>query len=289
MTAALRALFSYPVLLVQHWDLLWAFVWRELRARYEGSLLGRLWPILNPLILIAIYYTVFVQILDIKYEQAGVPDDALIQVLGFNMTQAMGLYLITGIVPWIMFAESIIRCASIVIEHANLIKKIAFPSELLVAYVVLLNAIYFLIALLLFLVFLVLLSGSIPIRAMLLPVPIVLQCIFTVGLGMFVGALNVFLRDTAQFTGLVVMLWMFLTPIFYPLVFVERKMGATAFAIFKLNPMYHLMEMYRGLLIFKNQPLPWQNALVFAAFALVAFAVGLLFYRGTKGRFADEV
>src|SRR5262249_9793614 len=118
--------------------------------------------------------------------------------------------------------------------------------------------------------------------------PILLQMIFTTGLGLFLGALNVFLRDTSQFIGLILMLWMFLTPIFYPEELAKIQLGNYFFLI-ELNPIYHLVRIYRALMLRYTDPFPWSSILKFTLFAIPTFVIGLDFYRSTKGRFADEV
>ncbi|MFO0980734.1 MAG: ABC transporter permease [Planctomycetota bacterium] len=266
-------------------DLIGLFVWRDLKARYEGSFLGKIWPLLHPALFVTIYYVVFVQILTMKY---GKEDTEALKGLGLTNSQAMGLFLITGILPWICFSESIQRCTNVVIEHASMIKKIAFPSELLVSYVVAVQMVYFIIGLCVYFPLMLGIAGFVPARVLLLPIPIVLQGIFMIGVGLFLGALNVFLRDTAQAIGLVLMLWMFLTPVFYPEDLAIEKFGSYA-VLMELNPLFALLRCYRNLMFRHTDPIEWHTMAKFALFAIPVFIAGLAFYRSTKGRFADEV
>lgn len=279
------AVFTLPAIVVRHRELLWSFVWRELKARYEGSLLGRLWPLLNPLILFLVYYFVFAVILGMKMEERGMAvDDGSL----------MGLYIISGILPWICFAESLARCTGVVLENGNLVKKIAFPSQLLPLYAVAVNTIYFLIGLAVFLAARLLffrdLAGTngLPGSWWMLFPAILLQTILTAGLGLLLGALNIFIRDTSQVISLVLQLWFFTTPIVYPARLIEANLPNFAF-LMQVNPMYHLMEMYHAALISDGGSTPWASMWIFAAVAVLAFIPCYAFFLSTKGRFADEL
>jgi ABC-type polysaccharide/polyol phosphate export permease len=279
---AIKAALEYPFLAWRYRDLLGSFVWRDLRARYEGSFLGRVWPILQPAILISVYYLVFVTFLGMAGRGSGEA------IPGISEKSYAGFELIAGVLPWLAFSQAILRCTNVVIEHASMIKRIAFPSELLAAYVVTLETIYFLLALLVYIPVMWFIVGWVPLRLLYLPLAILLQMVFTIGLGLFLGALNVFLRDTSQFIGLVLMLWMFLTPIFYPEEIPRRQLGEY-FYLIELNPIYHLVRIYRALMLRYTDPFPWFSILKFSFFAFPTFLIGLTFYRSTKGRFADEV
>lgn len=284
-------LFDLPVLCVRHRELLWSFIWRELKARYEGSLLGRLWPILNPVILFLVYYFVFAVIMGMRMEERG-------EVIGDQ--SLMGLFIISGILPWVAFGDSVTRCAGVVLENGNLVKKIAFPSQLLPVYAVAVNFIYFVIALVIFLVLrltvfydlgfgangepMLGLPGSWP----LLFLAIILQFVFSVGLGLLLGALNIFVRDTTQALPLLLNLWFFTTPIVYASSLIETRLPDQAW-LMQLNPMYHLMEMYRAALVYDSGTTPWASTGIFALCALAVYVPGYAFFRSTKGRFADEL
>ncbi len=284
-------IFDLPALCIRHRELLWSFVWRDLKARYEGSILGRLWPLLNPIILFLVYYFVFAVIMGMKLADRGQE---------FGDQSLMGLFIISGVLPWIAFGESVSRCTSVVLENGNLVKKIAFPSQLLPVYATAVNFIYFFIALAVFLVLrltafhdlgvgpdgqpLVGLPDSWPI----LFVAIALHFAFSVGLGLLLGALNIFVRDTAQVVPLALNLWFFTTPIVYPTELIRQRLPEYLW-VMQLNPMYHLMEMYRAALVYDHGATPWRSAGIFALCVLVVYVPGYAFFRSTKGRFADEL
>lgn len=278
-------LLKLPVLIVRHRELLGSFIWRDLKARYEGSLLGRLWPVLNPLILFAVYYFIFAVVLEQRLMDRG-------QVVGNS--SLMGLYIISGILPWICFSETLLRCTGVVLENGNLVKKIAFPSQLLPVYAVCVNFVYMLIGLALFIVAKFIFFGGLPPAWPYLFAAIPLQLVFSLGLGLLLGSMNIFIRDTSQIIGLILQLWFFWTPIVYPAELVQKSLGFHAVWM-QINPMYHLMELYRTALVYPDDLVmtdrvpPMISVIVLAAMALVTFLPGYAFFLRTKGRFADEL
>jgi lipopolysaccharide transport system permease protein len=278
-------LLKLPILVVRHRELLGSFIWRDLKARYEGSLLGRLWPVLNPLILFAVYYFIFAVVMEQRLTDKGVP-------VGDEAT--MGLYIISGILPWLCFSDTLLRCTGVVLENGNLVKKIAFPSQLLPVYAVCVNLVYMAIGLVLFIVAKLLFFGGLPSAWPYLLAAIPLQVVFATGLGLLLGALNIFIRDTSQIIGLILQLWFFWTPIVYPAELVQKSLGFHAIWM-QINPMYHLMELYRTALVYPDDIVltdrvpPALSVLVLLVMAVVTFLPGYAFFLRTKGRFADEL
>lgn len=278
-------LLQLPVLAVRHRELLGSFVWRDLKARYEGSLLGRLWPVLNPLILFAVYYFIFAVVLEQRLMDRGQP---------VGSESMMGLYIISGILPWICFSETLLRCTGVVLENGNLVKKIAFPSQLLPVYAVLVNFVYMAIGLALFVIAKFVFFDGLPSSWPFLFAAIPLQLVFSTGLGLLLGALNIFIRDTAQIIGLILQLWFFWTPIVYPAELVQKSLGFHAIWM-QINPMYHLMELYRTALVYPDglvmtdRVAPLTSVIVLALMAIITFLPGYAFFLRTKGRFADEL
>ena len=218
--------------------------------------------------------------------------------------------MLSGILPWIFFSEAIASCTPVVLENSNLIKKIAFPSQLLPSFVIVVTLFHFLIALVLFTALFAVVtmlgaSGSVDqsiadvvpklLTLLWLPVVVLLQVVFTLGLGMLVSTLNVFVRDLRQMVPLILLLWMFVTPIFYDLGLVESavkegKAEPWVLTVMDFNPILHLLEMYRG--IFSGSleaTFPLDSCLIFAGIAAVTFVVGHGAFVACKGHFADEV
>jgi len=290
ITNALR----FPRIALRHHELLGAFVRRDLQARYAGSLLGKLWPVLQPLLLLGVFSLVFAGILQIPFHREGVPT-----AVGRGWVTVF--FLLAGILPWQCTVESISRCTGIVAENANLIKKVAFPSELLPTYATMVAFVQMLIGFGLFIplyVFVVLVTPGDPIGERVarvahvawLPATVLLQFVFVTGLGMLLSAINVFVRDVGHVIPLALQLWMFFSPIWYRIDAIERNVAAWLVTAMKLNPMYHLMALYRGCFPYeKGASFPLDSLWKFALVAFGFFLLGHGCFHRWKGHFADEV
>lgn len=299
MPSFLSSALRFPSVAARHADLLRAFVRRDLAARYEGSLLGKLWPLLHPALLLAVYGLVFAKLLGVtlRSEEAKALPGAISD--GWVAT----IFMASGILPWICTVDALNRCTPVVVENNNLIKKVAFPSELLPTYTTLVSFFQLLIGLALLVPLyagvMLFASGGTPAadnvhwlsNLIWLPLPIVLQWLFVTGLGMLLAAVNVFMRDVGQVIPLATLVWMFFTPIFYKLETLAAKTEEQwVAAAIQWNPLYHLMGLYRGCFPFEpDVHFPWRSAAIFAAIALATFVVGHGCFHRWKGHFADEV
>jgi lipopolysaccharide transport system permease protein len=320
----LRAAFRLPLVVIKHRELLMAFVHRELKARIEGSMLGRVWPVIQPAVLFAIYYLVFARILKIGFSDDLAPHGP--EGEGWRST----FYLITGILPWTVLAESLSRGSGVVLENANLVKKIAFPSELLPMYAVVVNHVYLLIGYALLVAMEWIINGSLPAALVWLPAILVVQFLFINGLAMFLSAANIFVRDVMQLVPVAIIFWMFTTPVFYDLtaVAVQAEVAvevgeATVAAlsndvaappealaeaerllekdrasakditrinnIMQANPMATVLNLHRSIWTYGRIPFNVGQLLRFGALALAVQLLGYAFFLRCKGRFSDEV
>lgn len=205
---------------------------REFQSRYRNSLLGPLWPLLQPLAMIFIYTLVFSQLM-----RARLP--------GVDDGMAYGIFICSGVLTWGLFSEVTGRCVGLFLENANLLKKLSFPRSCL-PLIVLLNALLnFAIAMGLFLGVL-LLMGHFPGEALVaLPVLVGLQLLLAISLGMCLGIVNVFFRDVGQLFSIVLQFWFWLTPIVYPLNILPPVLQPWL----ALNPMTGLMQAYQGIFV----------------------------------------
>ena len=251
-----------------NWRMIAAFVRRDIRARYINSVLGLSWAIVHPLFLLALYAFVFVHVLRLRPIHGGT-------ALDFT------LYLFCGMLPWLAFAEAITRAAPAILMHAHLIKKMVFPVEILPVYVVVSALLAEIVALVFFLVALAIVRGLAWTTA-LIPLLMLLQFLFTVGLAWALATLTVFLRDVAQILGLALTAWMFLTPIFYPAELVPQGFRW----ILYLNPMFYLIEGYRNILLNHHVP-SWRVLAPLAAAALGSYLIGHWVFWRSKGAFVD--
>ncbi|WP_414705307.1 ABC transporter permease [Pseudomonas sp.] len=244
---------------------------REFQTRYRNSLLGATWTILNPLSMIVVYTVIFSQLM-----RARLP--------GVDNSLAYGIYLCAGILAWGFFAEVIGRSQSVFLEHANLIKKLAFPRICLPLIVVLNAGVNFAIIFALFLGFL-LVTDNFPGWALLGIVPVLLvQTAFSIGLGIILGVLNVFFRDVGQFVGIFLQFWFWFTPIVYPLSILPEGIQP----LIDLNPMAPLIAAYQGIFVYGQWPdwhALWPTTLLAAALCLL----GMRLFRKRSGEMVDEL
>lgn len=194
-------------LLAQLWShrqLVRGFVVRDLKARYVGSSMGFFWSVVVPFLYLFVFMVVFSLILKARWEDGAEPEET-------------ALIMLVGILSWQAFAETLSRATNCLVDNANLIQKVVFPSEILPAYLTVSSLVNMLIGLPIVVVGAAYYTDRLPgISYLALPVLLVLQAIFTFGLGYFLSTLNLFLRDTYHLIGVLTMVWMFATPIFYP-------------------------------------------------------------------------
>jgi len=255
--------------LVTHRDAIGIFVSRDIRGRYVNSVLGLWWAVIQPLALLALYTFVF------SIVMRGRLGDG-------SSTGEFALYLFCGLLPWLALSDALTRSSSVLIEQSPLIKKVVFPSEILPVHLVLSAIVVEIVGLAVFLG-IVVMWGRLPGLALLaLPVLLVLQFLFTTGAAWLLATLAVYLRDVRQVVGLVLTLWMFLTPIVYPPSMVpERYQWLLA-----INPMTTIVGAYRGAMLENRWPEAGPLA-VFAVIAIVLFVSGYWLFTRSKRTFAD--
>ena len=261
----LKALWAYR-------SFVWSSVLREFHGKYRESLLGAFWSVANPLTMIVIYTVVFGQLMRAS-------------LAGHEKTPfAFSIYLCAGVITWGLFAEMLGRLNSVFLEHGNLIKKSNFPRICLPAIVATSALVNFGIVFGLYLAFLALI-GHWPGWALLAVVPLlILQVLFTLGLGIFLGTLNVFFRDVGQLTSIVVQFWFWLTPIVY----VFETLPDRARALLQYNPLQPLIVAYQT--IFLNQRMPdFSSLLPLAALSTLLLLVGAKFFLSRVGELVDEL
>ena len=254
-----------------HRDLLWNFVVRDFKSRYAGSLIGIFWNVIHPLTLIVIYIVVFSRLMGARLPGAS-------DAYGYS------IYLCAGLLPWNAFAEAISRSTTVFLDQAHLLKKVSFPKKLLGGAVVLSSLINFLIGYSIFFLFLVLTGHHIGLASLVLPGLLILQFIFAFGLGLFLSTLNVFFRDIAQFTGVGLQFWFWLTPIVY----LEEVLPRIARGLLHLNPFYYFVKGYHTVIL-HNVPPPWPLIGMASFLSLAALVGGSLVFFQLKDEIVDEV
>ncbi len=254
---------------LQH-DLIRNFVVRDLRARYIGSFMGFFWSVIHPLVLLSSYAFVFIVIFGV-----GAPAD--------SGTNNLPLFLFCGILPWLLFQDTLQRSSTVIIDNANLINKTVFPTEILPLTVLLAGLVNHLIGFAILLGFILCVLGKISVFILLIPVYLVVLMLFTLGLAWFISSLNVFIRDISQVLTVVLTFWFWFTPIFYNKI--PAKYAKYSF-ILRWNPLANAVTGYRDCLL--RMKMPDLKLLGLHALAAAAiFVAGGLFFRYIKREFVD--
>lgn len=246
-------------------------VHRDFMGRYKGSLLGALWPLLNPLGHMFLYTFLFNVILQVRFGQSANSGD-------------FALYLMSGFLPWTAMAESVASSTTKVLELPNLVKRCVFPLETLPLIVVISSFLSGSIALVLLVIFAGIRQHGIHPTIAFVPLILIPHFMFTAGVSWFLGSLGVFIRDCRHFIALGLSAWMYMTPILYP----PERMPAHLQFLLWINPMAGIITDYRRVIIEGQMP----NWTSFAVYTLVSMAVcfaGFHFFHKTKRSFADVV
>ena len=255
-------------------DLLRTLVRRDLDARYKGSILGNLWPLVNQLSQLLIYTYVFSIVLKVKLSLKGVAGDESL---------TFGLWLFAGLLPWIAFTGGLLQSASSVTRQPNLVKKVVFPLALLPLVPILSTFIESSFGLMALIFFVALLSHTLHTTLALLPLVWLTQLLLTAGLGYLAAGLTVFLRDIPQTLGVILNLWFYLTPLVYPADVVPEQWRGL---VFWLNPIAAIAQVYRDLILF-GEVRHWGEWGVASITSFVIFCGGLWCYKRLRPAFAD--
>jgi lipopolysaccharide transport system permease protein len=253
--------------LIERRSLLFQLVRRDFEQRFVGSAIGWIWGLIQPLVQLACWVFIFQVCL---HNPGG--------------TQNFALFVFAGMLPWLLFSETVQRSASSVLEHANLITKTVFPAEIVPVAVFFSALISHAMALGLMLAAAGIWLHRVSVLLLWLPAYFLAAGLLAVGLGWIVSGLHVFLRDTAQVVNVVLMCWFWLTPIMVD----ERQFPNWAWARFLLavNPMTYLVRGYRAILL-GQYPLRAEDFGIALVWGLAVFVTGGLFFRHMKRGFAD--
>ena len=252
-------------------ELIFSFAKRELFGRYKGSALGIAWAVLTPVVMIAIFTFIFAGIFGARFGADHSPWD-------------YALYLFCGLLPWSMFQESVQQSSNTILVNSNLVKRVVFPLEALPAaqvFAALGNQLFATIALL---IATIIIRHQLQLTAVWLPILLIPQLLFALGGAWLIASLGVFLRDIAQGITLLLMAWMYLTPIIYPESIVPDRFRP----LIDLNPFTALVRNYRRIFLDGLSP-DWPGLAYFTLFALLLFLFGYWWFARTRKSFADVV
>lgn len=261
-------------------ELLWNLTLRELRGKFKRTALGWAWSMLNPLSTIVIFSVVF------SFFLKGAPDKG-----NPSGIENFTLWLSCGLLAWNFTSAGIQATLPSIVGNSNLVKKVYFPREYIVASSVLAWVVTFAIELSVLAVAFVVFAGH-----LVLPwIPIVMvfmamQTVFVLGIALLLSSLNVYFRDIQHFVGIGMQVWFYLTPIVYRIGLVNEKLGDRPFLkrLFTLNPMIRFVDAYRSLFYSGAMP-PLSTFVICALTAVISLLIGWTVFSRLEPRFAEEL
>jgi len=266
-------------------ELLANLTMREVRGKYKRTALGQLWSLINPLAMMLIFTVVFGQLLRIQIPP-GHPS-------GLHV---FALWLVCALLPWNFMSNAMTGGMGALVGNANLIKKVYFPREVLVAATVLSWDVTFLTEMGVLTVVL-LAFGGMPLPWLpLVVVFMALLTLFALGLGLALSVANVYFRDTQHFVGILMQIWFYATPIVYPISYVQTEAvklhdkgwHVPVEFLYRLNPMERFTTVFRNLMYDNRWP-ALGDALYCVGASLVSVLIGYWLFTRFEGRMAEEL
>lgn len=246
-------------------DMIYSLVKRELRGRYQKSVLGMLWTFLNPFFQIVIYTFVFTVIFPSSIENYYI-------------------YLMTGIIPWNFFTEALGQGSGSIVSNAEMTKKIYFPREILTIASVTAKFVNMLLAFIVIFIFLAFSKVGISWHILLLPLIWMAQYLIALGFTLFFAAITVYLRDMEYIVGVLLMAWIWATPIMYSVDTLPLNIAR----LLLVNPMTPIVMSYHNLLYYHVVPTIVTLVGIFII-GIVLVVIGEAVFVRLEGNFAEEL
>jgi len=248
--------------------LLWNMTRREIWGRYKGSSMGLLWSLFTPLLMLVVYTTVFGGIFQARWGGSG-------------STVEFALQLFCGMTLHGLLAECLTRAPNKLFDHANYVKKVVFPLEILPVIVVISALFHALIGVAILVVASTIIHQALFASLLAIPAVLLPLVLLSLGVAWFLSATTVFLRDLNQLTGLLATLLLFLAPVFYPVSMIPEPYRP----LMRANPLTIPIEQLR--LVIAGQWPDWLTLAVYSAFSLIFACVGYAWFQKTRKGFAD--
>ncbi|BBR59519.1 transport permease protein [Klebsiella sp. WP7-S18-CRE-02] len=252
-------------------DFIFNSIKRDFKSRYQTSMLGAVWLVLQPLSMIIVYTVIFSEVM-----KARMPNS--------SGSFAYSIYLCAGLLTWGFFSELLSRLINVFVDNGNYLKKINFPRICLPIISIGVAFLNFLIIFSLYIIFLIV-TGNFPGIAFLYIIPLlVIQIVFALGLGMTLGVLNVFFRDVGQLMGILLQFWFWFTPVIYLITIIPEWARKWLY----LNPMTGLITGYQNIFVYHKAP-DWSNLILVSILAIIFSVIGYYLYHKHSGEIVDEL
>lgn len=251
--------------ITEYWDLIQILTVSDLRVKYQSSLLGFAWSLVNPLLMMLVLYVVFSNIFHMSENQ-------------------FALYILIGIVSWRFLQNGSSAAMSSIVGKPGLVTKIYIPRQILVLSSVLSSFISSILEFLVLFCLLLAFGVSLSFTILLFPLVHIVFLVLLFGLSLGLASLYVYYRDLNQIWEVILQAGFFLCPIVYPLSSIPEKY----LPYYMLNPITDFIEIYRDILLYGQLPSPKMIAIV-VVFGLILFIIGRLLFGKLERRFAEEV
>ncbi len=265
----------HPTLLIKsfisNFSLIKQMTWREVIGRYRGSMLGLAWSFFTPVLMLAVYTFVFSVVFKARWGIGGEESKTQFAVVLF-----------VGMIVHGLFAEVLNRAPGLVLSNVNYVKKVVFPLEILPFITMGAALFHTLISIGVLLLAFILFNGFLYWTVIFLPLVLLPLIILTLGLAWFLASLGVYLRDVGQTIGIITMIMMFLSPVFYPISAIPESIQPIIMA----NPLTFIIEQARDVVIWGRLPNVWGLILYTLIASSVAW-LGYIWFQKTRRGFAD--
>ena len=248
-------------------ELLYFFVWRDIKVRYRQTVIGVAWVVLQPLMTMGVFTIFFGRLA--KIPSMGLP---------------YPVFYFAALVPWAYFAQALANCTTIVVANQHVITKVYFPRLTLPLAAVCSGLLDFAIGLVVMIALTIAFGIHPPWTVVLLPVFLLLAVLTALGVGLWSSALNALYRDVASVVPFLVQFWMLASPVAYPSSLVPARWRW----LYGLNPMAGVIDGFRWALTGVGQP-PGPQIVASSAMVVVLLVGGLFFFQRVEGTVADRV
>jgi len=266
----LQAFLEIAEILQRHSSLTIEMAKQDLRGRFAGQAMGSVWIVAHPMFLMSIYLFVFAFIF--KQKVGGT----------LEMPRDFPTYLLAGLIPWMAVQESMAKSVTAIVSHANLVKQVVFPIEILPVKAVLSSLLTQFVALTLLMVYSFFITIDIPWTYLLLPFVLIMQLMLMMGIAFLLASVGAYFRDLKDIVQMFAAAGPFLVPAFY----LPTQIPSLFKPILYCNPFSYMVWVYQDVIYFGRIEHPWAW-LIFFTIALVTFVIGYRLFRKVKTMFGN--
>jgi lipopolysaccharide transport system permease protein len=252
-------------------ELFYILSWRDIKVRYKQTVIGALWGVLRPVLTMLVFVFAFGRV-------GGLAKDSSVPY---------PLLVFSGLLPWQFFATALSEASNSVITNASLVSKVYFPRIIVPASSIITSLVDFFITFLLLVIMMVFYLYQPPAQIFLLPFFIMLSLMASLGIGLYITALNVKYRDFRYIVPFIVQLGIYVSPVGYSSTKVASEFGERARLIYSMNPMVGVIDGFRWCIT--GEAMYWPGLGISVAITLLFLYIGIRYFRKTEKSFADNI